>query len=45
MTVTCTNQECPENGVAKDATGLEDEAAAGEIYCGACGLAVTPDDA
>jgi len=43
MTVTCRNNECPEQGIAKDATGLEDEAAAGEIVCGQCGQPCAPD--
>ena len=45
MTVTCTNTNCPEHGVPKDATGLEAEAAAGEITCGTCGQPCDADDA
>ena len=39
--VACTNPDCPENGIAKNAEGLEDAAVAGEILCGACGQPVT----
>jgi len=45
MNVTCTTDDCPENGIPKTAEGLEAEAEAGEIVCGACGQPTTPDDA
>jgi hypothetical protein len=38
-TVTCTNPDCTENGIPKDATGVPPEYA---ISCGACWTELRP---
>lgn len=38
-TVTCTNPDCTEHGIAKDAAGVPPEYA---ISCGACGTELRP---